>query len=287
MMFPLLKGAVALYRRGTGQVLNSAGVPIRYFDLGQGEPIVLIHGFTRSAAAWTLSGVAPALAQNHRVITLDSRGHGRSGKPIAPASYGARMADDVVRILDHLKIDSAHIVGHSLGGRITLYLAATQATRVKSATLIASGGMLASAGASDPMPIELVAESLEHNRSLHPLLQAIAPPTFRNSTWRLRLLNAAALATNDPLVLASIVRDYDSLSVTDAQLANLPLPVSAVIGSEDPYQLAVTALSHRLPGLKTTVVDSATHLNILRRPETLLAIKQSISAAPNKQRQAA
>jgi pimeloyl-ACP methyl ester carboxylesterase len=72
------------------------------------------------------------------VITLDNRGHGQSDKPTESSEYGEKMAQDVVRLLDHLKIKQAHFVGYSMGGMITLKLAAVAPKRMLSGVI---GGM--------------------------------------------------------------------------------------------------------------------------------------------------
>ena len=95
---------------------DSNGVRIRYVEQGTGEPVVLIHGFGAKAEAWVNSKVFQQLRKNYRVIALDCRGHGKSNKPHNPKQYGKEMALDVVRLLDYLKIEKAHIVGGSMGG---------------------------------------------------------------------------------------------------------------------------------------------------------------------------
>src|SRR5512145_700779 len=89
---------------------DSAGVEIRYTVQGEGEPVVLVHGFTASVETnWGQPGVIAALAEDFRVIAIDARGHGKSGKPHDPAAYGANMMEDVIRLMDHLGILKAHI----------------------------------------------------------------------------------------------------------------------------------------------------------------------------------
>ena len=91
---------------------NSAGIRIRYIEEGRGEPVVLVHGYTSDAETqWTRTSVLQALAARYRVIALDARGHGSSGKPHDSAQYGPEMGFDILRLLDHLDIARAHIVG--------------------------------------------------------------------------------------------------------------------------------------------------------------------------------
>jgi pimeloyl-ACP methyl ester carboxylesterase len=91
---------------------DSNGVRLRYVEQGQGQPIVLLHGNGNTLQSWIDAGVFQNLAADFRVIALDARGHGKSGKPRDPKQYGPEMAKDVVRLLDHLGIPKAHIIGY-------------------------------------------------------------------------------------------------------------------------------------------------------------------------------
>ena len=97
---------------------DSDGVRIHYADRGRGEPVVLIHGFTGSYARhWESPDVIAALTQaGYRVIAMDCRGHGQSGKPTGASDYGLELVRDAVRLLDYLIIERAHVVGYSMGG---------------------------------------------------------------------------------------------------------------------------------------------------------------------------
>ena len=121
---------------------DSNGVRIHYTDEGTGEPVLLIHGFTADIVLqWDLPGIRQALARDFRVIAFDNRGHGKSDKPHDAAKYGTEMVEDAVRLLDHLKIQKAHVVGYSMGGLITLKLAVMHPERLLSATLGGAGRM--------------------------------------------------------------------------------------------------------------------------------------------------
>ena len=96
---------------------TSDGVKIHYYVMGKGTPVILIHGYTGTAwGNWFSNGIAQALAKNHMVVALDCRNHGKSDKPVA---NGPGKAQDVVELMDHLKINKAHIHGYSMGGGIT------------------------------------------------------------------------------------------------------------------------------------------------------------------------
>lgn len=115
--------------------LDSGGVRIRYVDHGAGTAVVLVHGFTASIEpAWIETGILPSLARDYRVVAFDLRGHGKSGKPHDPRAYD-EMGLDAIRLLDHLGIQKAHIVGYSLGGIIVAKLLTTHHDRFLSAVL--------------------------------------------------------------------------------------------------------------------------------------------------------
>lgn len=116
---------------------NSAGVKIHYVTQGQGEAVVLVHGWAVSLTMWGKNRwgdnlILPTLARDFRVIALDCRGHGKSDKPHDPAAYGPPMAEDVVRLLDHLQVRTAHVVGYSMGAVLAGYLVAHHPDRVRS-----------------------------------------------------------------------------------------------------------------------------------------------------------
>src|ERR1044071_7278364 len=118
---------------------DSGGVKIHYVVEGQGDPVILIHGLYSSAMMnWSAPGITAELAKHFRVVALDCRGHGQSGKPQAEGAYGTNMVEDVVRLMDHLKIPKARVVGYSMGGMIGMKLTVMHPERVSQLVL---GGM--------------------------------------------------------------------------------------------------------------------------------------------------
>jgi pimeloyl-ACP methyl ester carboxylesterase len=100
------------------QSFNSEGVELAYVEEGEGDPILLIHGFASNIAAnWRDAGWIRTLTEaGRRVIALDNRGHGHSEKLYDPSLYGApAMAEDARRLLDHLGIARADVMGYSMG----------------------------------------------------------------------------------------------------------------------------------------------------------------------------
>jgi pimeloyl-ACP methyl ester carboxylesterase len=122
----------------------SDGVKIHYLEAGKadaaGAPVILIHGFSGTAQGnWFANGVADALAARHRVIAIDCRGHGKSDKPYDSQKYGPHMAQDVIELMDHLKIRKAHVHGYSMGGMLTAQLLARHPERFVTASFGGSG----------------------------------------------------------------------------------------------------------------------------------------------------
>lgn len=118
----------------------SGDVRIAYTSQGDGSAVLLVHGLHGSGAAnWTLPGITAALAQSHRVIVMDCRGHGKSGKPSAAADYGLKMVDDVIALMNHLDLRQAHLVGYSMGGMIAMKTAVLHPERVRGLLLCGMG----------------------------------------------------------------------------------------------------------------------------------------------------
>jgi pimeloyl-ACP methyl ester carboxylesterase len=116
---------------------TSDGVKIHFMVKGKGTPVILIHGYTGSAEGnWFSNGIADALAVNHMVIAIDCRNHGLSDKP---QPMGPGKAEDVIEMMDHLKIQKAHFHGYSMGGGIVGRLMALIPDRIITAGFGGSG----------------------------------------------------------------------------------------------------------------------------------------------------
>src|ERR1700689_5852060 len=144
---------------------DSKGVQIHFEEQGSGDAVVLVHGFASRAEHNWAGDWIPARARHYRVVALDCRGHGDSGKPHDPAAYaGETMGDDVIRLLDHLGIKRALIMGYSMGGRIVTGLLMLHPERLRAAVLGGIGAATASAPSFSRQPIvdALLAENISN-----------------------------------------------------------------------------------------------------------------------------
>jgi pimeloyl-ACP methyl ester carboxylesterase len=271
----LLAASTAVAAPQQGSFLSN-GVKIHYIEEGQGEPVLLIHGFSANAFVnWVLPGVFGNLAKHYHVIALDNRGHGGSGKPHEIEKYGPEMVEDAIRLLDHLKIEKAHIVGYSMGGFITEKLVITHPERVICAVV---GGAGWSRAEDDHAVIDQIAKSLEEGNGILPLMKALTPPGQPvPSDEQLKARNAMIMANNDPKALAACMRGMANLQTTKQQLEENKVPVLAIIGEKDPLKKGVDAMIGVFANVKVIVVKNGDHMSTFQSPKFKEALNEFLS----------
>ncbi len=206
-------------------------VEIAFLDEGEGEPIVLVHGFASNKDVnWVFPGWVTTLRRaGRRVIALDNRGHGQSSKLYDPAAYHSSiMADDVRALLDHLGLQRADVMGYSMGARNTAFLALAHPERVRAAVFGGLGFHLVEGGGRS----ETIAQALEA-----PSLADVSDPTGR--TFRA----FAEQTRSDLRALAACIRGSRQ-RLTRAEVGQIAVPVLVAVGGNDdiagsPEQLAV------------------------------------------------
>jgi len=257
---------------------DSAGVRIRYIDVGprDGEPVVLIHGFSqRIESAWVDTGVIEALDDEYRVIALDWRGHGKSDTPHDPAMYGPVVADDIIRLLDHLKIDKAHVVGYSMGGHITFRLLADHPDRIISAMPCADGGV------HFPARFVEVAERtvtlLRASGSIRPLIDYFAFPDLWTEN-QIDEIVATQRNANDVEALADVLPRFRALDADPAKLADNIVPCLAIMGEHDPFLPGLELTAQNMPNLEVEVINGHDHISALKAPEFLETMARFLAA---------
>jgi pimeloyl-ACP methyl ester carboxylesterase len=246
---------------------NSNGVSIRYLDQGDGQAIVLIHGFTGNADGWTqLQG---ELAKDHRVIAIDCRGHGRSDKP---DEYGRAMVDDLLRLLDHLGIAQAVFVGYSMGAEISLRMAVENPTRVRA--LIAGGS--AWSGEHDVANYLRMGDALRSSGSFGPMLADAWPEGQTPSAEDIAAVDSL-LAGNDVAALAKIANAMpEIINLTEAEVASIAVPTLAITGALDPERSNHERMQGVVQDLTLVVIEGADHMAALGHPEFQEAISKFV-----------
>lgn len=223
------------------------GIEFAFLDQGEGEPILLIHGFGSSKEInWVGPGwVATLTRAGRRVIAIDNRGHGASGKLYEAALYGPDlMAGDAIALLDHLGLPRADVMGYSMGGRIGTYAALAAPERVRSLILGGIGIHLVE-GAGLP---ETIAEAL------------LAPSPTDITDEMGRTFRAFADQTrSDRRALAACI--YGSRRRLDPEaLARIAMPTLVAVGTKD----AVAGDGHKLaaliPGAQAVDIPNRDHM---------------------------
>ncbi|BBK31263.1 pimeloyl-ACP methyl ester carboxylesterase [Stella humosa] len=259
---------------------DSAGVPIRYVEAGGGEPVILLHGFSSSLdEGWVERGVVDELARSHRVVAFDSRGHGKSGQPHDPAAYGPEMGRDAIRLMDHLGLPRAHVMGYSMGAHVAAQLVTRSPARFASLILGGAVGRLDWSEA-DQARVDIEAAELDQGLLSSQILRLWPKDQPVPSAGELKAISARRLAGKDPLALAAARRSNPEQVVTLADLAATPVPLLGIVGTADPYRKDFERLRTARPGMELVLIEGAAHGNAVGRPEYVAAVRGFLARQP-------
>lgn len=220
------------------QFFESGGVTIRYIEIGSGSPVIALHGLTQDSNRWLAS--ISELAGHHRLILFDLRGHGLSDKPHRVSAYGRELGHDVIRLMDHLNIPKAHILGYSIG--VTPIAMAITEHEDRFISAVFGGGAAKWEWGS--------ATDLVNQHRYQRMLNSPRQRQFESS-WE----------GQDQLALANLRLAEKELTVSKEALSKLSIPVMAILGSEDPALEAVTKMKHVLPTMEISTIAGETHLS--------------------------
>ncbi|HVV39773.1 MAG TPA: alpha/beta hydrolase [Nitrobacter sp.] len=222
-------------------------VEIAYLDEGEGDPIVLVHGFASSKNVnWVYPTWVSELRKNgRRVVAFDNRGHGDSSKLYDSEDYHiGTMASDITALMDHLGIERADVMGYSLGARMMGVLAQTRPQRVRSAIFGGLGVGLIKGGG----PGENVAKALEA-----PSLDDVTDPVGR--TFRA----FADQTRSDRRALAACLRGSRRL-MTEAEAAGIRVPTLIAVGTTDEIAGSAAELAKIIPGSEVLDIPNRDHM---------------------------
>lgn len=227
---------------------NSDGVDIAFEEAGEGPPILLIHGFASTGRVnwWDTGWVKTLAASGRRVIIFDHRGHGGSGKLYDPALYSAaEMAEDARRLLDHLGIGKADVMGYSMGARVAAFLTLAHPERVRRAVFAGlASRMITGVGGA-----EAIARALEA-----PSRDDVTDPGAK--AFRI----FAEQTKSDLRALAACIRS-SRVKITAEELGRIGVPVLVVAGEKDDVAGDVQTLADAIPGARGVTLPGRNHMN--------------------------
>lgn len=230
------------------QKFNSAGVEIAFSDEGQGAPVLLIHGFASNARVnWQATGwTKTLLGAGYRVICIDNRGHGESEKLYNPEFYSASiMADDAARLMDHLNLQYASVMGYSMGARISAFLTMQYPEKVTRVVF---------AGLAERMVLGVPGGEAISDGLLADDVRDVADLAARS--FRIFAENTKS----DLKALAACIRS-SRVKIKAEALAKIACPVLVVAGELDTVSGPVQPLVDMIPGAKGLTLPSRNHMN--------------------------
>nr|WP_321459875.1 alpha/beta hydrolase [uncultured Cohaesibacter sp.] len=226
---------------------KSDNYKISYLDEGDGEPVLLIHGFASNKTVnWVNPGWVQTLTQaGYRVLAIDNRGHGESEKLYDPALYSSPlMAEDARALLDHLGIDQALVMGYSMGARISAFLSLKYPERVKKVVFGGLGGGMIH-GTGDPQPIIDALKADDGEKASSAVGRAFRQ--FADQTKSDRLALAACMGSA-----------RQKISVDE--LSQMKVPALVAVGTRDAIAGTAKELADVLPDARICDIPGRDHM---------------------------
>jgi pimeloyl-ACP methyl ester carboxylesterase len=242
------------------------GVRVHYQEKGEGAPLVLLHGYTASTFAW--KDVFEPLSEQFRVIAVDMKGFGFSGKP--DGDYTRRAQGDlVIRLLDHLKIDRAILCGNSMGGEVSMNAAVRHSDRVSALILVDSSGVTVGGGGS-------VAPGVASWPVIGPALMSLALTSdsmvrdgLRQCFYDKSIVTDEQVAayyrplkTRDGQHAAYLARAQAAINTIEPEISKIAQPTLIIWGAEDELipPEAGRRLNSLIAGSRLVVFDKCGHV---------------------------
>ena len=246
-------------------------LPLNFTEYGQGRPIIILHGLFGSARNW--QGIARALGDDHHVITPDLRNHGQS--PHVESMSYIEMANDVISIADHLKLDDIVLVGHSMGGKVAMTAALTNPDRF-SALIVVD---IAPVNYSHDFKLLVDAMNSLNLKSLKSRADAEAElGKATGETGVIQFILQNLVRSGDSFCwrinLEWITANLNALGQFPDTLANIScrLPTLFLGGSESDYLRSIynTEIFHYFPAAEIIMIDGAGHWLHAEKPNEFL-----------------
>jgi len=243
-----------VFHRAQGKTFDSNGCSVHYTVDGEGPAVVLVHGLAiHSDLNWRRTGIIGMLDDDFQVIAMDLRGHGLTDKPTDPGQYGEEMAEDIVRLMDHLGIDKASVAGYSLGGFIALKAVAEHPERFRCTALCAAGW-------KDPEDPSEIPNPYKPPPAPHKELSMLF---IAGSNKERSLFHRVRNGVGDKLIpqgaRKAVKSSYTELAVTREQLENNTVPCICFIGDKDGLRPLGEALRRHMAELEYVSLKDKDH----------------------------
>jgi len=251
---------------------DSGGHRMRYAMSGEGETLVLLHGWMGEASTWgpgTRAQPQLRAPAGFRVVALDLRGHGESAKPHDESQYGAELARDVIRLLDHLKVERAHLLGYSMGAYVAGKAVDLAPQRVASVVYGGSSPVLSSRAVKGFGLADTFDAAVRSGDLGRYILDTTPSGANKPTPEQAKALADAMFRHQDPKALAAVGRSFPKLEVDAARMGRLKVPALFIYGSaESQFVLdRIAEAREALPHAEFRVIEGATHMTTLRSPE--------------------
>ncbi len=252
-------------------IFDNKGIKIYYEIIGEGPDLFLVHGFASNLENnWKSTNWVKTLKDSNRLILIDNRGHGKSGKPLDSNLYGANMVTDILGLMDHLSIKQSNFFGYSMGSSLTLSIIINYPEKVKGAIL---GGYTIpmTENTQTKMFHSLIVDALKvENKDMVKNPVAKQFRVFAESTGE----NLAALAA----VMESMGNVNEPKLSNEAQikktLKNIKIPILSVCGSDDVLLQNKTMYAELVPGACHFQIQGKDHLTVVADAKFHLVVKE-------------
>jgi len=269
----LMVGLMGGVARAEDGFFDSNGVKIYYITEGEGEPVVLIHGWMADSSMWGRDQQGNTKLDGSvgfKLIAFDCRGHGKSDKPHDPKQYGVELAADVVRLLDHLHLDKAHLVGYSSGAFIAGKVAATYPDRVLSVVYAGQAPVIAEVmKPGDFSEVESFARAVESGDLASYLIDITPADRPKPTREQAEAVAKYLYGGKDVEAFAICGQSFPELAVTITDLKKCQAPILFIHGENDSnhvknkVKIARELLGHG----EIKVIKGGDHITTLIKPE--------------------
>lgn len=264
------------FAHAADDVFDSNGVKIRYVTEGKGQAVVLIHGWMADSSMWGCDAAGNTKldtknADEFQVIALDCRGHGKSDKPRDADKYGREMANDVVRLLDHLKIEKAHLIGYSSGAFIAGHVVAIHPERVLSVIYAGQAPIVTELiKPNDFSECEVFAKAVDEGKGLGAYILAVTPDDRRKpNEMQANAIAQYMFKDKDVQAIARAGNTFKELRVSGDLLRKCPVPTLFIRGENESEHVKsrVAAVRKLLDRGEVKIIEDGDHMTTLAKPE--------------------